>query len=64
MTLLRSMTTGAMGPSMAVEGATTSRVFETYVERLLPPSSLEKSWLWTEPRSAPAQEEGEGADRG
>jgi hypothetical protein len=49
---------------MAVEGATTSRVFETYVERLLPPSSLEKSWLWTEPRSAPAQEEGEGADRG
>ena len=37
-TLLTSMTTGGMGPSMAVEGATTSRVFETYVERLLAPA--------------------------
>ena len=27
-----------MGPSLAVEGATTSRVFETYVERLLAPA--------------------------
>jgi transposase len=27
-----------MGPSMAVEGATTSRVFETYVKRLLAPA--------------------------
>jgi transposase len=27
-----------MGPSMAVEGVTTSRVFETYVERLLAPT--------------------------
>ena len=27
-----------MGPSMAVEGATTARVFETYVERLLAPA--------------------------
>ena len=27
-----------MGPSLAVEGATTSRVFETYVERLLAPT--------------------------
>ena len=26
-----------MGPSVAVEGATTSRVFETYTERLLAP---------------------------
>jgi transposase len=33
-TLLTSMTTGGMGPSLAVEGATTSKVFETYVERL------------------------------
>jgi uncharacterized protein YfaP (DUF2135 family) len=31
-TLLTSMTTKGMGPSMAVEGATTTRVFETYVE--------------------------------
>ncbi len=27
-----------MGPSLAVEGATTSRVFETYVKRLLAPA--------------------------
>jgi transposase len=27
-----------MGPSLAVEGATTSRVFETYVERVLAPA--------------------------
>jgi transposase len=36
-TLLTSLHQGGMGPSMAVEGATTSRVFETYVERLLAP---------------------------
>ena len=34
-TLLSSMTTGGMGPSLAVEGATTARVFETYVEKVL-----------------------------
>jgi len=32
------MTTGGMGPSLAVEGATTARVFETYVEKVLLPS--------------------------
>jgi transposase len=37
-TLLSSMTTGGMGPSLAVEGATTARVFETYVEKVLVPS--------------------------
>ena len=37
-TLLTSLHMGGMGPSMAVEGATTSRVFETYVERLLAPT--------------------------
>jgi len=38
-TLLTSLHQGGMGPSMAVEGATTSRVFETYDwERLLAPS--------------------------
>jgi transposase len=37
-TLLTSLHQGGMGPSMAVEGATTSRVFETYVERLLAPT--------------------------
>ena len=34
-TLLTSLTSEGMGPSMAVEGATTARVFETYVKRLL-----------------------------
>ncbi len=37
-TLLTSMTPEGMGPSMAVEGATTARVFETYVERVLAPA--------------------------
>jgi transposase len=37
-TLLSSMTTGGMGPSLAVEGASTARVFETYVEKMLVPS--------------------------
>ena len=37
-TLLTSIDRGGMGPSLAVEGATTSRVFETYVERLLAPT--------------------------
>jgi transposase len=37
-TLLTSLRGGGMGPSMAVEGATTARVFETYVERLLAPT--------------------------
>ena len=36
-TLLSSMTIEGMGPSLAVEGATTARVFETYVERVLGP---------------------------
>jgi transposase len=37
-TLLTSLHQGGRGPSMAVEGATTDRVFETYVERLLTPT--------------------------
>ena len=37
-TLLTSLHRGGMGPSMAVEGATTARVFETYVEQLLAPA--------------------------
>lgn len=37
-TLLSSMTLTGMGPSLAVEGATTARVFETYVEKVLAPS--------------------------
>ena len=37
-TLLRSIHAQGMGPSMAVEGATTARVFEPYVERVLAPT--------------------------
>lgn len=37
-TLLSSMTVGGMGPSLTVEGATTARVFEAYVEKVLAPS--------------------------
>ena len=37
-TLLTSLNAQGMGPSMAVERATTARVFETYAERLLAPA--------------------------
>jgi transposase len=37
-TLLSSMTTDGMGPSLVVEGATDALVFETYVEKVLVPS--------------------------
>ena len=37
-TLLSSMTINGMESSLAVEGATTARVFETYVEKVLVPS--------------------------
>ncbi len=37
-TVLSSMTIEGMGPSLTVEGATTSVVFEAYVERVLAPS--------------------------
>jgi hypothetical protein len=45
-TLLTSLHAGGMGPSMAVEGATTSRVFETYIERVLAPALRpgQRSW--------------------
>jgi transposase len=36
-TLLSSMTLSGMGPSLAVAGATTARVFEAYVEKVLAP---------------------------
>jgi hypothetical protein len=37
-TVLSSMTIEGMGPTLVVEGATTARVFETYVEKVLAPS--------------------------
>jgi DDE superfamily endonuclease len=45
-TLLSSMTVGGMGPSMAVEGATTAVVFEAYVERVLWPRACVKARWW------------------
>ena len=40
-TLLASMSLEGMGPTLAVEGATTAVVFEAYVERVLAPSLRE-----------------------
>jgi transposase len=40
-TLLSSMTLSGMGPSLTVEGSTTARVFETYIEKVLLPSFKE-----------------------
>ena len=37
-TVLSSMSAEGMGPSLAVEGATNAKVFETYVERVLGPT--------------------------
>lgn len=37
-TVLSSMTIKGMGPSLAVEGATTAWIFETYVEKVLVPN--------------------------
>jgi transposase len=37
-TVLASMSVEGMGQSLAVEGGTTARVFETYVERVLAPT--------------------------
>lgn len=40
-TVLSSMTLCGMGPTLAVEGATTARVFETYLEKVLAPNLRE-----------------------
>ncbi len=39
--MLSSMTLSGMGPSLTVEGSTTARVFETYIEKVLLPSFKE-----------------------
>lgn len=53
-----------MGPSLAVEGATTARVFETYLKKVLAPSLKEKDrWCsWTNSERIDP-EEGKGAHR-
>ncbi len=42
----KHMTIEGMGPSLTVEGATTARVFETYVEKVLLPSLTKKARSW------------------
>jgi len=52
-TVLSSMTIEGMGPTLAVEGATTSPVFETYVEKVLVPSLKEGRVVVMDNLSAP-----------
>ena len=40
-TLLASITLGGMGPSLAVKGSTTAKVFEAYLEQMLLPELRE-----------------------
>jgi len=64
-TLLSSMTSGGIGPSLAVEGATTARVFETYVEKVLVPSLRAGQIVVMDNLSlCPQAQEGETANRG
>ena len=63
-TLLTSLHQGGMGPSMAVEGTTTYRVFETYVERLLTPALRPGQVVVMDNLGSTQAEEGEGAHRG
>jgi hypothetical protein len=58
-TLLASMTIEGMGPSLALEGATTSAVFETDVERVLAPM-LRKGQVVVMETSQPTKESGSG----
>ena len=53
-TVLSSMTLEGMGPSLTVEGATTSVVFEAYVEQVLAPTLRrgQKSWCDGQPLSS------------
>src|SRR3712207_1858213 len=63
-TLLSSMSSEGMGPSLAVEGETTALVFEAYVEQVLAPS-LHKGQRDSghgQPGRPPAKE-GKGANR-
>ena len=45
-TLLSSMTIEGMGPSLAVEGASDARVFETYVQKVLVPRACVRDRSW------------------
>jgi hypothetical protein len=45
-TLLASMSVRGMGPCLAVEGSTTSKVFEAYLEHVLAPTPCELGRWW------------------
>jgi hypothetical protein len=62
-TLLSSMISEGMGPSMAVEGPTTSEVFESYLEHFLAPELRRGQVVVMDNLGAPQAEEGEGVDR-
>jgi DDE superfamily endonuclease len=64
-TLLSSMTVEGMGPSLTVEGATTARVFEAYVEKVLAPSLKDDQIVVMDNLlNHIDQREGKGAPRG
>ena len=63
-TLLSSMTIGGMGPSMAVEGATTAEVFETYVKHFLAPSLCPGQVVVMDNLGANQAKKDKGVDRG
>jgi hypothetical protein len=63
-TLLSSMTVGGMGPSLAVEGATTAVVFEAYVEWVLAPSLRKGQMVAMDNLGGAQAQEGKGAHRG
>jgi hypothetical protein len=60
-TLLSSMSTEGMGPSVAVEGANTRAVFEAYVEQALAPSLREGQIVVMDNLFRPQGRKGEGA---
>ncbi|MBA3423812.1 MAG: transposase [Rubrobacter sp.] len=63
-TLLSSMTLSGMGPSLAVEGATTRAVFEAYVEKALAPSLRAGQVVVDGQPLGPQGREDQGAHRG
>ncbi len=60
-TLLSSMTLEGMGPSLTVEGSTTARVFETYVEKVLLPSLREGQIVVMDNLSRPTGQNASGS---
>ena len=57
-TVLSSMSVEGMGPSLAVEGATSALVFEAYVERVLAPTLRKGQVVVLDNLSLPTKESG------